>query len=487
MLGAFVDVGSNNLVNASAIGAFAQVTKSNSVVLGNVSSVTIFEADGSAIHAEPANVGIGVTAPTSKLHVIDFGHTGLRVETESAGGTVASFGANGEFQVDAVNVFGGRFIVKENGRVGVGTTSPDQTLSVNGNASKVGGGSWASFSDKRLKIIKGRFNRGLRAVMQLQPLRYEYKRDKPALQDQRFNFSRGHGPGVSLGAPSIATVTITDNATEPSSNVIDGAQNFVCEHYHDFLNRTPDANGLAFWTNEIISCGANQACIDLKRINVSAAYFLSIEFQQTGYLVERIYKAAFGDASGASTFGGTHQLAVPIVRLNEFLPDTQRIGLGVIVGQPGYETILESNKQAFALEFVQRSRFSTALPTTLTPALFVNQLFANAGVTPSANDRNAAIAEFGSATNTADVAARARALRDVAENASLNSQEFDRAFVLMQYIGYLRRNPNDAADADYTGYDFWLTKLNVFNGNFVAAEMVKAFITSGEYRQRFGP
>jgi len=85
------------------------------------------------------------------------------------------------------------------------------------------------------------------------------------------------------------------------------------------------------------------------------------------------------------------------------------------------------------------------------------------------------------------VAARSRALRDVAENATLYQHEFNRAFVLMQYIGYLRRNPNDAPDGDYTGYDFWLTKLNAFNGNFVAAEMVKAFITSGEYRQRFGP
>ena len=292
---------------------------------------------------------------------------------------------------------------------------------------------------------------------------------------------------MSLGAPSVATVTITDNATEPSTNVIDGAQNFVCQHYHDFLNRTPDADGLAFWTNEITSCGANQACIDLKRINVSAAYFLSIEFQQTSYLVERMYKAAFGDANGTSTFGGTHQLAVPTVRFNEFLPDTQRIGLGVVVGQPGYETILESNKQAYTLEFVQRSRFSTALSTSLTPAQFVNQLFANAGVTASTTDRNAAIAEFGSATNTADVAARARALRDVAENANLNSQEFNRAFVLKQFFGYLRRNPNDPQDTDYTGYEFWLNKLNQFNGNFVAAEMVKAFITSAEYRTRFGP
>ena len=269
--------------------------------------------------------------------------------------------------------------------------------------------------------------------------------------------------------------------------MIDGAQNFVCQHYHDFLNRAPDPDGLAFWTNEITSCGANQACIDLKRINVSAAYFLSIEFQQTGYLVERIYKAAYGDASGASTFGSTHQLAVPTVRFNEFLPDTQRIGLGVIVGQPGYETILESNKQAFASEFVQRSRFATVFATTLTPAQFVDALFANAGVIPVATDRAAAISEFGSATNTSDVAARARALRRVAENSTLNTQEFNRAFVLMQYFGYLRRDPNSGQDTDYTGYDFWLAKLNQFNGNFVAAEMVKAFITSSEYRQRFGP
>ena len=85
------------------------------------------------------------------------------------------------------------------------------------------------------------------------------------------------------------------------------------------------------------------------------------------------------------------------------------------------------------------------------------------------------------------VAARGRALRDVAENSILNTQEFNRAFVLMQFFGYLRRNPNDPQDIDYTGYEFWLNKLNQFNGNFVAAEMVKAFITSNEYSNRFGP
>src|SRR2546429_2875395 len=200
-----------------------------------------------------------------------------------------------------------------------------------------------------------------------------------------------------------------------------------------------------------------------------------------------MYKTAFGSASGTSTLGGAHQVAVPVVRFNEFLADTQQIGQGVVVNVGNWQQQLESNKQVLALQFVQRSRFTSAFATTLTPAQFVDQLFTNARFTPTAGDREAVINEFGSATNTSDTAARGRALRDVAENSLLQQQEFNRAFVLMQYFGYLRRNPNDTPDADYSGYDFWLTKLNQFNGNFVNAEMVKAFISSTEYRRRFGP
>src|SRR5438552_17104679 len=132
-------------------------------------------------------------------------------------------------------------------------------------------------------------------------------------------------------------------------------------------------------------------------------------------MFEHIYISTFCDASGSSTLGergapGQHQLSVPIVRLNEFLLDTQQIGHGVVVNAPGWEMVLENNKQAFTLDFVQRSRFTTALPTSLTPAQFVNQLFTNAGVTPSVSDRQAAINEFVSATNTSDVSARSRAL-----------------------------------------------------------------------------
>jgi hypothetical protein len=302
-----------------------------------------------------------------------------------------------------------------------------------------------------------------------------------AVRDQS-NFVR-NDPANVLAQDLTWNLTINASAGNP----IDQPDFFVRQHYTDFLNRQPDATGLAFWTNEITSCGANASCIEAKRVNVSAAFYISIEFQQTGYLVERIYKTAYGDASGASTLGGAHPLAVPIVRFNEFLPDTQQIGQGVVVGQAGWEAVLENNKQAFSLVFVQRTRFTTAFANSMTPSQFVDKLFQNAGVMPSVADRDAAINEFAGAMDTSNVTARSRALRRVAENATLTQQEFNRAFVLMQYFGYLRRSPNDPQDTDYTGYDFWLTKLNQFNGNFVNADMVKAFITSTEYRGRFGP
>ena len=101
--------------------------------------------------------------------------------------------------------------------------------------------------------------------------------------------------------------------------------------------------------------------------------------------------------------------------------------------------------------------------------------------------KTTAINLFGGAPNSANPTARAQALRQVAEHPSLNTLESNRAFVLAEFFGYLRRNPNDAPDTDYTGYEFWLNKLNQFNGNFINAEMVKAFISSTEYRQRVGP
>jgi hypothetical protein len=296
------------------------------------------------------------------------------------------------------------------------------------------------------------------------------------------NLSLSSPTGAALGTQSTVVLTINDNDSALGSNPVDQQRSFVQFHYYDFLGRYPDPSGWDFWTNNISGCSPQPSCVNVQRINTSAAYFLSIEFQQTGYLVYRIYKASFGNITDIPN------APVPIKR-QEFAPDTQQIGNGVIVNQGNWQQQLETNKQAFTLEFVQRARFTAAFPTTMTPAQFVEKLFSNAGVTPSAADRNAAIAEFGSAITASDVPARSRALRDVAENATLNTQEFNKAFVLMQYFGYLRRNPYDPPEAtlDYSGFNFWLGKLNSFGGDYINAEMVKAFISSSEYRQRFGP
>jgi Calx-beta domain-containing protein len=287
--------------------------------------------------------------------------------------------------------------------------------------------------------------------------------------------------GAQLGSQSTATLTIADDANEPAQNPIDDPSNFIRQHYHDFLNREPDQSGFDFWVGTFTPCGGDPQCIEVKRINGSGAFYLSIEFQGTGYFVERLYKSAYGDAIGTSTDGGPHQLAVPIVKFSELLPDTQEIGRGVVVLAPGWEAALEANKVAFTEEFVQRPRFLNAYPLTMTPAQFVDALNQNAGNPLSTAECDQLVSDL-----TGNVKTRAQVLRVVADDQDLINAEFNRGFVLMQYFGFLRRNPDAAPDLDHTGYDFWLKKLNSFNGDFVQAEMVKAFLSSLEYRHRSG-
>jgi hypothetical protein len=266
----------------------------------------------------------------------------------------------------------------------------------------------------------------------------------------------------------------------PGTNIpitINDSDFFVHTHYVDFLSRMPEPAGFSFWDNEIRQCGTNVACIDVKRVNVSAAFFLSIEFQNTGYLVYRMHKAAFGDLTGKP---------VP-VRRESFMPDTRSIANGIVVGLTGWEEALNNNKAAFALAFVQRPEFQAAYPSNMTADAFVTQLDTHAaggiGGVLSSSEKSQIVAAL--SLGPGDPARRAAALRAVAENANLQQREFNKAFVLMQYFGYLRRNPDSLPDTNFDGFTFWLNKLNQFNGNFIQAEMVKAFITSIEYGQRF--
>ena len=206
-----------------------------------------------------------------------------------------------------------------------------------------------------------------------------------------------------------------------------------------------------------------------------SAFFLSIEFQETGFLVDRIYKSGFGNRPGSP---------VPVT-FTEFVRDTQQIGQGVQVGIGDWQTRLEANKHAYTLAFVQRPEFLAAFPSEMTAVEFVNKLDLNSGSVLSAAKKVELINLL--AGGPSDSATRAAVLRLVAEDDEVKAAEFNRAFVLMQFFGYLRRNPNDLPDTNFAGYHFWLDKLNTFGGDFTKAEMVKAFIQSGEYRHRFGP
>ena len=266
-----------------------------------------------------------------------------------------------------------------------------------------------------------------------------------------------------FGNSGSAVVSIVDNdipPQPPTSNPLDNSVFFVRQHYHDFLNREPDPEGLAFWVNNIESCGSNAACREARRIDTSAAFFLSIEFQRTGFYVFRLWR-------------GGRQLEPDFTA---FLRDTQAIGKDLIVGAPGWEQELDAKTQRFTEEFISRPDFRRITPEGIPADVYVDLMYTRAGLTAPPDERAQAIAAFGSG----DTAGRARALRIVVDNATFKERLFNSAFVQQEYFGYLRR------DSDFQGFLFWRGKLDGFNGDFRKAEMVKAFLVSSEYRSRFG-
>src|SRR5438067_1036257 len=163
----------------------------------DTSTSTGFPTNNWQIRAnDSASGGIGTASPAKPLHVISPTATdGIAVgkndnlnllligyDNTNNAGTIGSFAGGGANTLN-LNPLGGN--------VGIGTSAPTQLLSVNGTAGKPGGGTWDVFSDERLKNIKGRYNTGLKALMQLQPLRYEYKSDNALgikLQGEQIGF-----------------------------------------------------------------------------------------------------------------------------------------------------------------------------------------------------------------------------------------------------------------------------------------------------------
>ena len=292
---------------------------------------------------------------------------------------------------------------------------------------------------------------------------------------------------------TVTTLNFTVSATPPPGNPIDDPRTFVLWQYRDFLRREPDAPGWDHWTAEITMCsdpanrfaGETEAqCIDRKRENTSAAFFVSPEFSNTGYFVLRVYRGSLGRMPHFG--GGTTDPA------NEFTRDAVTVGQGIVVNNALAPDVMNANKQAFVNEFVTRTEFR-AIYDGLSAAQYVDKLFQTTGVTPSASDRQALIDELtnGGMSNSAKASVLFKVVDgtqtvtggvlvfNTTYGKAFYDSLFNAAFVQMEYFGYLQRDP------DPDGYAFWLNKLNTF-GDWVNAEMVKAFIKSPEYRSRFG-
>jgi subtilisin family serine protease len=288
---------------------------------------------------------------------------------------------------------------------------------------------------------------------------------------------------------NVQTLNFTVSATTPPANPIDAAREFVRWQYKDFLRREPDGPGWDHWTGEITMCSdaANRfpgetepQCIERKRANTSAAFFLSPEFQNTGYFVLRVYRGGLGRMPHFGGANGTN---------DEFTRDAGTVSQGIVVNDSLSPSVINTNKQAFVNNFVQRPEFR-AIYNNLTNTQYVDKLFQTTGVTPTAAERQALIDGLGSGAET-----QASVLFKIVDgtttitdghlvfNTTYGQKFYDNlfnaAFVQMEYFGYLLRDPDDG------GYAFWLGKLNQF-GNWVDAQMVLAFIKSPEYRSRFG-
>lgn len=301
--------------------------------------------------------------------------------------------------------------------------------------------------------------------------------------DETLTVALSNPSGAVLGSLNDATVTIRDNDSAPlMPNPIDDARFFVRQHYRDFLNREPDQAGWNYWTDQITSCGNNPQCLNSRRDSTSAAFFLSPEFQVSANFIYRMYKGSLVQSTGPGGRFPTYA---------EFIKDLQQTTAGIVVDSKLSPPVIETNRANFADQFVLRGEFRN-IYDSLNNQQYVDKLFATTGIVPTATERTALI--NGLAPGAGET--RASVLRKIVDGTRVTSdgvlefttrygkafydKEFDSSFVLMEYFGYLHRDPDDA------GYQFWLAKLRQY-GNWVDAEMVRAFVTSPEYRNRFGP
>jgi hypothetical protein len=275
----------------------------------------------------------------------------------------------------------------------------------------------------------------------------------PALSN--YSFSPASRSFSLLGNKTDAVFTATANSSQ-TANPLNGPDFFVRQQYLDFLGREPDVAGWLYWSDQIGSCGADQYCVNQKRLGVSAAFFMSEEFQQSGNYIYRLYRGGLGRE----------------ITRNEFTDDHKKVVGG---------TDLETQRTIFAGEFVARPEFISKYQNAVLAETFVDALLQTM-LTDSQVDlsgqRDVMIVAYNNGADRNE--SRTAALRAAIEMSEYKTAVYNPSFVQMEYFGYLRR------DIDREGFNFWVNVLNNRDlGNYRG--MVCAFMTSEEYQLRFSP
>jgi hypothetical protein len=264
---------------------------------------------------------------------------------------------------------------------------------------------------------------------------------------ETFTLKLSNAVGAGLSATSTATVTITDNDAAPvSNNPADTTAFFVRQHYIDFLGREPEPGGYQGWQERLNNCQTGDISCD--RIEVSSGFFRSTEFQERGYFVYRFY----------SSLGRIPHYA-------EFMPDLANVS-GFLSPEQ-----LETNKVAFVDEFISRPEFQDKYGSFIDPVGYVDALLQTVGL-PNHPARGFWIDALTNGTMT-----RAQVLRGLVDSSEVSSKFYDESFVVMQYFGYLRRDPDIL-------YLQWIQTMQQTGGDY--RKMIDGFVNSAEYRRRFG-
>jgi hypothetical protein len=264
--------------------------------------------------------------------------------------------------------------------------------------------------------------------------------------NETFAITLSNPVGAGIAAPASATITITGNEAANGSNPLTGSPFFVRQQYIDFLGREPDPAGFQGWLNRLNNCAQGDNSCD--RISVSSGFLRSAEFQERGYFIFRFYAAGLGRNPSYAEF------MPDLAKVSGFLSDAQ----------------LEANKAAFVQEFMTRTEYVNRYGS-LNNAAYVDALL-QAAALPNHPLRGAWIDLLNNNTAT-----RAQVLRAFVESKEVYDKYYNQAFVVMQYFGYLRRDP----DALYAQ---WIQTLNQ-TGDYRA--LVSGFLNANEFVLRFGP